>query len=211
MFIDRNFGVRVLAAAATMSLGVATAAPVAAATPAHRTSGVRAIPTGTVSVLHSFNGTDGSNPQGALVLGLGLVAHRLVATLYGTTQFGGAAGDGNVFSQITHGSGAFASTLSWSGPNGSTPSGGLLGLLDDYSLNGEFVGVTSTGGANGMGTIYEVSASGAQTVLYSFTGGADGANPIGRLLYYHGALYGTTSAGAAGFGTIFRLTGSGQF
>jgi uncharacterized repeat protein (TIGR03803 family) len=43
-------------------------------------------------------------------------------------------------------------------------------------------------------------------VLYSFTGASDGAYPVGRLLYFNGSFYGTTSAGALGSGTVFRYT-----
>jgi uncharacterized repeat protein (TIGR03803 family) len=54
----------------------------------------------------------------------------------------------------------------------------------------------------------------AQThrVLYGFTGGADGANPMGSLLMDKaGNLYGTTEIGGAlGFGTVFKLDATGN-
>jgi uncharacterized repeat protein (TIGR03803 family) len=49
------------------------------------------------------------------------------------------------------------------------------------------------------------------TVLHAFTGGADGANPVAGLTMDKGGnLYGTASAGAVGFGTVFKLAHSGS-
>jgi uncharacterized repeat protein (TIGR03803 family) len=46
--------------------------------------------------------------------------------------------------------------------------------------------------------------------LYSFKGGAEGEFPLGRLLYFDGALYGTTEGGGSYFGTVFKVTTSGK-
>ena len=47
--------------------------------------------------------------------------------------------------------------------------------------------------------------------LYSFTSGADGKYPWGNMLKVGGALYGTTSAGGAGYGTVFKILADGTF
>jgi uncharacterized repeat protein (TIGR03803 family) len=79
---------------------------------------------------------------------------------------------------------------------------------------GNFYGVTILGGSSGNGVVFKLDKTGTETVLYSFTGGADGGVP----LYYgslvmdpFGNLYGTTQGGgASGFGTVFKVTGKGK-
>jgi len=76
-------------------------------------------------------------------------------------------------------------------------------------------GTTSVGGGSGCfsagcGTVFKVTPSGSETVLYRFTGGSDGQYPIGRLLSAANALYGTTAYGGAfDDGTVFRITADG--
>jgi uncharacterized repeat protein (TIGR03803 family) len=94
------------------------------------------------------------------------------------------------------------------GNDGSFPHAGVI--ADD---KGNFYGVTSSGGANHSGVIFELSppAKGdttwTQTTLYSFTGGNDGSNPQAALMMdAKGDLYGTTySGGATGNGVVFEL------
>jgi uncharacterized repeat protein (TIGR03803 family) len=60
--------------------------------------------------------------------------------------------------------------------------------------------------------VYKLEASGNYSVLYGFTGGADGANPqTGLAMDAAGNLYGTTRAGggAAACGTVFKLSPGG--
>lgn len=68
-------------------------------------------------------------------------------------------------------------------------------------------GTTFAGGANNSGSIFSLNLStGAETVLYSFQGGSDGANPGAGLVDVNGTLYGTTKYGGAnGAGTVFSL------
>jgi uncharacterized repeat protein (TIGR03803 family) len=77
--------------------------------------------------------------------------------------------------------------------------------------DGDLYGTLSTGGTNGFGTVYKITTSGAFQVIYSFTGGNDGAHPYGGLvLSTDGNLYGTTHDGGANSqGTIFRITTRG--
>ncbi|MGA8299041.1 MAG: choice-of-anchor tandem repeat GloVer-containing protein [Terriglobales bacterium] len=87
------------------------------------------------------------------------------------------------------------------------------GLISDQS--GNFYGVTESGGAYNKGTVFELSPSGngwTETVLYSFTGGSDGGNPLGDLaMDVSGNLYGTAVEGgdpSAQCGTVFELSPS---
>jgi uncharacterized repeat protein (TIGR03803 family) len=107
---------------------------------------------------------------------------------------------------------------SFTGSDGSHP---VAGLLADEA--GNLYGTTSAGGAGtscigGCGTVFQLTPSGALTVLHSFTGGSDGGNPDGALIAdAAGNLYGTTQNGGAsascnrpyGCGTVFQLTPSG--
>jgi uncharacterized repeat protein (TIGR03803 family) len=77
--------------------------------------------------------------------------------------------------------------------------------------DGNLYGASKDGGTNGDGYIFSLTTNGAFATLYSFTGGVDGANPGGPLIQGgDGAFYGTTTShGANGFGTIFKLTTNG--
>lgn len=98
-------------------------------------------------------------------------------------------------------------------PNGSRPEGRVIA-----DSAGNFYGTTSFGGQYNRGSIYELPTTGVEKILYSFTGGADGASPMGNLLIDNdGNLFGTTSGGgnlvcSTGFGcgTIFKLTPAGK-
>jgi len=83
---------------------------------------------------------------------------------------------------------------------------------------GNIYGTTYYGGANGIGSVYQLSprATGEwnESVLYSFQEGSDGNSPISNLVADGvGNLYGTTSEGGLGSGTIFKLSpiGGGQW
>ena len=81
-----------------------------------------------------------------------------------------------------------------------------------HGSDGNFYGTTFQGGTSGLGTLFELTPSGAETVLYSFAGGSgDGANPYDALIQgSDGNLYGTTAAGGtSGYGTVFKITQSG--
>jgi|SRR5277367_1845926 len=101
------------------------------------------------------------------------------------------------------------------GADGAQPYSSLI--LD---TQGNMYGTTSTDGAYAAGTIYRVTLSGKETVLYSFTGiGGDGANPYTPLTGDSaGNLYGTTAyggnyggiCGSTGCGTVFKLAPTGK-
>jgi len=77
---------------------------------------------------------------------------------------------------------------------------------------GNLYGTTPVGGASNFGTVFKVDKTGKEAVLYSFGGGADGANPWTGLTWGpENHLYGTTEAGGtAGFGTIFKISKGGK-
>ncbi|HSZ64195.1 MAG TPA: choice-of-anchor tandem repeat GloVer-containing protein [Terriglobales bacterium] len=89
-------------------------------------------------------------------------------------------------------------------------SGSVSNLIADGA--GNFYGTTAGGGQFGEGTVFELSPNGSggwnESVLYSFTGGADGANPSGPVIFDSiGNLYGTTFYGGAnGDGAVFELS-----
>ena len=152
---------------------------------------------GSETVLHAFNDTDGSSPFGALIL-------STQGDLYGTTWRGGRYGFGTIFRisnsvmTVLHN---FAGT-----PDGANPMGTLI--LDSA---GNLFGATETGGVYGFGTAFKLDAGGTMTVLYSFTGGADGRTPLGGLVEDSaGNLFGTTVyGGTAGSGNVFELSPDG--
>jgi uncharacterized repeat protein (TIGR03803 family) len=89
-------------------------------------------------------------------------------------------------------------------PDGAQPVGTLI--LD---AQGNLYGTTQAGGL-GPGTVFMVTPTGTETVLYRFTGMPDGDFPNAGLIQYRGDLYGTTSSGGAfGYGTVFKLTSTG--
>src|SRR5262249_22947498 len=76
--------------------------------------------------------------------------------------------------------------------------------------DGAFYGTSGEGGAQAQGTVYRITANGELTILHSFTGGADGTNPQGALVWVGGDFYGTTSGSPpASHGTVFRISTSG--
>ncbi len=94
-----------------------------------------------------------------------------------------------------------------SGTDGAAPEGTLV--RDEV---GNLYGTTNAGGAYGWGEVFKLGVRGRLTVLYSFTLGADGAEPDeGVVRDTSGNLYGTTSFGGRnGNGTVFKLEPSGR-
>jgi uncharacterized repeat protein (TIGR03803 family) len=80
-----------------------------------------------------------------------------------------------------------------------------------FDSSGNIYGTTYYGGANGLGAVYQLAPRSTgewrERVLYSFGSGGDGNSPISQLTFDSaGNLYGTTSEGGLGSGTIFQLT-----
>ncbi len=163
-------------------------------------------PAGVFTTLHSFNGTDGSSPAGALIQGT-----PPEGNFYGTTSGGGAKGDGTVF-MITS-TGTVTVLHSFDGKDGSDPLGGLVQAAAN-PLPGNFYGTTNGGGAHDSGTVFKITPAGVLTTLYSFCpakGCVDGESPAGPLIIgTDGNLWSTTSYGGTdNYGTIFSITPAG--
>lgn len=156
---------------------------------------------GTMMILHSFpdkSGGDGTNPNASLVV-------DSTGNIYGTTSTGGAYNHGTVFTLTASGTETVLYSFA-GGSDGATPTTGLL-----MDTAGNLYGTTTGGGPYGAGTVFKVTSSGTETVLYAFTGGSDGATPAGELIADPEAdLYGTTySGGSDDSGTVFKLTPAG--
>ena len=160
---------------------------------------------GELTTLHSFDYTDGANPQAELLLAAD-------GNFYGTTLNGGANGYGTIF-EITPG-GNLTTLHSFGVSDGSNPA---TALVED--INGNFYG-TAGGGAYGWGTVFKLAPGGTLTTLYNFCpqpGCSDGSFPNGLVRAADGNFYGTAGAGGTsafctdtgGCGTIFKITPAG--
>ncbi len=145
--------------------------------------------TGDETVVRSFGKKDGKYPTGALAY------HR--GAFFGDTEVGGNQA-------CKHGCGVSFRIKA---------STGSETVLEDFENRGQdYSGITIVGenayetlptGGNGLGELLEVDLkSGQQTVLYTFTGGADGGDPVAALTYHGGAFYGSTDQRN---GTIFKF------
>lgn len=155
-------------------------------------------PQGQEEIVHSFSGPDGSAPEAGLLNESG--------TLYGTTVSGGANGRGCVFTITPSGTQTVVYSFGNTQEDGSAPASDLI------DVSGTLYGTTVGGGANGDGTVYALSKSGAEKVIYSFKGGKDGQSPRSGLVAANGTLYGTTQGQlflGPHWGTVFSLTPSG--
>jgi uncharacterized repeat protein (TIGR03803 family) len=161
----------------------------------------------TERLLYSFcsqtNCADGSNPAGGLIF-------DNAGNLYGTTAHGGADGAGSAFELSPIQGGGWTEAVLHSfehGAEGTYPQAGLI-----FDSAGNLYGTTNLGGGPyAAGTVFELSPGhgGGWTaaVLHNFSNASpDGVLPYGGLTFDgHGNLYGTTSSGGYGFGTVFEL------
>jgi uncharacterized repeat protein (TIGR03803 family) len=166
----------------------------------------------TYTMLHSFDNTDGEQPEAALV-------QATNGSLYGTTSAGGANGGGTIF-KITP-RGKLTTVYNFCSQTNCADGQNANALVQ--ATDGNFYGTTISGGDNGGGTVFRFSR-GKLTTLYNFcsqTNCADGSTPFEALIQAtDGNFYGTTFAGGAngtctsfgfvGCGTIFKITPSGR-
>jgi uncharacterized repeat protein (TIGR03803 family) len=160
-------------------------------------------PGGVETILHNFTGTngDGNDPYGGLVMdGAG--------NLYGVTVLGGKNNTGTVFTISPLGREKVLYSFGKKKDDGASPNAALI--MDSA---GNFYGTTVGGGLNGCslgcGTVFKVSPTGRETVLYRFgKTNNDGIWPDASLIMdSDGNLYGSTSKGGANDkGTIFKLS-----
>lgn len=171
-------------------------------------------PGGVHTVLYNFTGgADGGEPYKGVTL-------DAQGNLYGTAVTGGGGscegGCGVVF-KVTNSGGSWTESAihAFTGSDGSGP-GSPVAIANGYVF-----GTTPTGGAYGMGVVYQLKADGSGDwhfhVIHTFTGGADGGGgSAGRLFIDpHGNLFGVcTVGGVNGFGTVYEMSpnqGSWQF
>lgn len=161
------------------------------------------------TILYSFAGSgDAAFPSG------GLIADQ-AGNLYGVTLLGGANNLGAVYqlSPPTSEGGSWTERVifSFSGGDGTLPSGPL-----QFDQNGALYGTTDGGGSLQEGTVFQLAPSSrpggswTQNVLFNFSGGRDGGNPVaGVIINNMGRIFGATSTGGPGRpfpgGVIFRL------
>jgi len=156
-------------------------------------------PGGHETVLLSFTWADGANPAGGVI-------RDSAGNLYGTTYQGGINNAGLLYKLDTAGLVTvlyrFTGGPDWGGPT--------AGVILDSAAN--LYGTTSTGGtAGGGGVVYKLDTKGHESVLYSFTGGADGGYPNAVIRDSAGNFYGTTYyGGTAGAGVVYKLDTTGK-
>jgi uncharacterized repeat protein (TIGR03803 family) len=131
--------------------------------------------------------------------------------LYGVTQHGGSNANGVVYELTPNGSGGWTYNVLYNFTGGSD--GANPGASVTFDSQGNLYGTCVNGGRPGPGAVWELSKSGgvwSLTKSYSFNG-SDGSFPLGNvILDSAGNVYGTTMQGAAGYGTVFELTPSGN-
>lgn len=171
--------------------------------------------TQTLTVLHNFTGgADGDGPFAGVTL-------DQQGRIYGTATLGGSHSQGAVYRLVHQSGGWVFSPLYDFGSqqhDGNQPYARVL-----IGPNGLLYGTTYYGGAENAGTVFSLQPPATtcksficpwiETVLYSFTGGADGGNPyLGDLAFDAvGNIYGTTAyGGSSGYGVVFKLARSGS-
>ena len=170
----------------------------------------------TFSVLHIFEGTDGASPSSPLL-------RDSVGNLYGAAALGGDLncnapyGCGLIFMLDPSGNEIVLYVFS-DFSKGLRPLGALV-----RDASGNLYGTTSAGGdascqaGAGCGVVFELDSNGNETVLHTFTGGADGGIPDGLTRDAEGNFYGTTELGGDlscnspnGCGLVFKLDATGN-
>ena len=168
------------------------------------TSGVTQAVASSENVFYTFERDNDGAGDGAVPFA-GLIADK-DGNLYGATLGGGSAGEGTVFKLAPDRTETILRSFQ-GGDDGYLPEGGLIA-----DAAGNLYGTTAAGGIeHNKGTVFRIAPDGTETVLYRFTGGSDGGNPMGTLISDGDRnLYGTTyTGGAKRKGVVFMLTPGG--
>jgi len=162
-------------------------------------------PSNIETTLYSFLGAAGGTGPDAGVV------RDSAGNLYGNTYYGGAANAGVVYKMDAEGHETVLHSFT-GGADGEWPMGSLA-----PDSAGSLYGTTNLGGVANRGVVYKVDSSGNETVLHSFTGGADGGEPYaGVTRDPDGNLYGTASSGGLvagdcgnqGCGVVYQVSPS---
>jgi len=159
---------------------------------------------GRVTVLHEFDGRDGSSPAAPLLAAID-------GNLYGTTEMGGSSRNAGTVFRITT-DGVFTVLHVFTDPDGSIPRAALIEGADGF-----LYGTTASGGlisspppSFGSGTIFRISTSGTLTTLHVFTGSDGTGGPSAPLVQSpDSSFYGTTRGDGTHPGAVFRLAPDG--
>jgi len=156
---------------------------------------------GNFTLLHSFVWyIEGQLPQYT-----SLLLDKL-GNLYGVAAWGGSANQGTLYMLSPSGALTVLHNFAGGATDGCHPVG-----TPAMDRAGNFYGVTDSCGSSNDGIIWKVSNTGVETVLWNFTGGADGAVPFGGVLVdAKSNLYGDTSGGNTNVGSAYRLSASGK-
>lgn len=154
--------------------------------------------TGTEVVLHSLGWSQGVEPESGVI-------RNSSGNLYGATTHG-ALGSGAIFEMAMNGKLKVLHSFQHSfgrGTDGASPTAALI-----RDVAGNLYGTTVFGGLYGDGTVFKVSAGGAENVLHNFTGPTDGASPWGGLIRDStGNFYGTARFGGSyDAGVVFEIS-----
>ena len=155
---------------------------------------------GDITILKQLNlNIDGGYPDGELIKGKD-------GYFYGLTLAGGPNSYGTIFKISAAGDYTVIRSFTI-GTDGGNPHGHLT-----LAKDGNFYGITHSGGANGYGTIFKLSDSGTYTVIHSMNKTTDGGDSYGSLTEgKDGDLYGATyDGGMYNYGTIFKVTTGGS-
>jgi uncharacterized repeat protein (TIGR03803 family) len=156
----------------------------------------------TQQTLASFSGANGASPMGTLLADAN-------GDLFGTTQSGGASGEGTVFEMVHSVSGYSLQTLyQFNYTDGAAPTGPLIA-----DAAGDLFGTTQSGGAGGSGTVFELvhGASGySLKTLQSFDGSNGSYLYAGVIADAQGDLFGATYSNNGGNATVYELVHSGS-
>ena len=154
------------------------------------------------AVVLDLSATQAGSVAAGLVLGAD-------GALYGASPHGGAGNAGTVFKLRPDGTGfSVLHSFSSSGSDGRSPAAALVSGKD-----GALYGATPYGGQGNCGTVFRITPDGSSfSTLYSFSSsGGDAQAPAAALAQGRdGALYGTTSTGGSGDGTVFKINPDGS-
>jgi uncharacterized repeat protein (TIGR03803 family) len=166
-------------------------------------------PGGAIKIIYNFSGPDGASPSGPLVEGPD-------NSFYGVARYGGANNTGTIYKLSPSGGGfTYSPMYSFTGLSGLTNSDGaepIAGLA--FGWDGKLYGATTSGGAFGYGTIYQIPTSGGFKKLFDLSGAggaAPGNYPTTTMMENaDSCLYGLTTGGVSigettGYGNVYKL------